>query len=351
MNTDNKSKPLFTIHSRAPIRICDNGGWTDTWFAKYGAVFHIAVAPHARVGIAAYPRKVSNKQVTLHVSNYGDEYTFNPGDQPWLKHPLLEAAIAQMGVLEEYACRITIGSDAPAGMSTGTSAAVTVALIGALDILNESGLSRPEIAYGAHAVETEMLGQQSGIQDQLASAYGGINYIEMHAYPEASVTQIQLDDEQLADLEQRLILVFLGKAHSSSNVHEKVIADLEDIGPQDQRLDALRRAAERSQKAVGKGDWLALGEAMLFNTAAQEQLHSELVSEDARTAIRMARRYGALGWKVNGAGGDGGSLTILCGEDVEQQRQMVEEIKTTNPLFQTIPIKLDQKGLVCSREG
>ena len=48
-------KPLFIINSVAPIRICDNGGWTDTWFAGHGQIFNIGVYPYAEVQIAVYP--------------------------------------------------------------------------------------------------------------------------------------------------------------------------------------------------------------------------------------------------------------------------------------------------------
>ena len=35
--------PRRVINAMAPIRICDLGGWTDTWFAETGAVFNIGV--------------------------------------------------------------------------------------------------------------------------------------------------------------------------------------------------------------------------------------------------------------------------------------------------------------------
>ena len=37
--------PLRIINAVAPIRICDNGGWTDTWFAGHGKIFNIGVYP------------------------------------------------------------------------------------------------------------------------------------------------------------------------------------------------------------------------------------------------------------------------------------------------------------------
>ena len=51
-----KIRPLHIINSVAPIRVCDNGGWTDTWFAKQGRIFNIGVYPYVEVQIEVYPR-------------------------------------------------------------------------------------------------------------------------------------------------------------------------------------------------------------------------------------------------------------------------------------------------------
>ena len=47
--------PSRIIHATAPIRVCDNGGWTDTWVARHGAVFNIAVQPLVHVRLAVFP--------------------------------------------------------------------------------------------------------------------------------------------------------------------------------------------------------------------------------------------------------------------------------------------------------
>ncbi len=78
------------------------------------------------------------------------------------------------------ALEITIHSAMPAGASTGTSAAVCVALIGALDALTPGRMTSHEVAYCAHRIETERLRLQSGIQDQLCAAYGALSFIEMY---------------------------------------------------------------------------------------------------------------------------------------------------------------------------
>lgn len=338
-------QPLRIINSQAPIRICDNGGWTDTWFAEYGRIFNIAVSPYAQVQINVYPRAARPNQVTIHAENYGDEYAFNPSQAGSDKHPLLEATIARMGVPEETAIDVTLFSEAPAGGSTGTSAAITVALIGALDALTEDSLSPHEVAITAQMVETHDLGLQCGIQDQLCAAYGGINDIEMVVYPHAHVNQLKLSSETLWELEERLVLIYLGKAHSSSNVHEKVIAELEAAGPDCKQINDLRLTAPKSVEALNAANFPALGQAMIENTEAQRRLHPELISAEADKVISTAKQHGALGWKVNGAGGDGGSLTLLCGPNQAAKRTMLREIEQESLDFEIIPIRLDHHGL------
>ncbi|MCK5569137.1 MAG: GHMP kinase, partial [Spirochaetes bacterium] len=208
--------PLKIINSVAPIRICDNGGWTDTWFAKYGKIFNIGVYPYAEVQIEVYPYRGQDERIVIYAENFGERYVVRPENLGWDRHPLLEAAIERMKVPDDYAFQVTIFSEAPSGASTGTSAAVTVALVGALDYLAPGRMTPHEVAYTAQSIEVDGLKQQCGIQDQLCSAYGGINYIDMFQYPYASVSQIQVPNSIWWELERRLLLIYLGKSHSSS---------------------------------------------------------------------------------------------------------------------------------------
>jgi D-glycero-alpha-D-manno-heptose-7-phosphate kinase len=336
---------LRIINSVAPIRVCDNGGWTDTWFAEHGKIFNIGVYPYAEVQIEVYPYNGQEDRVILYAENFGERYAIKREKQQWDRHPLLEAAIEYMGVPDEFAFQITIFSEAPSGASTGTSAAVTVALIGALDRLTPGQLTPHEVAYAAQAVETKMLGLQCGIQDQLASAYGGINYIDMHQYPYSSVSQIQVPNSIWWELERRLVLIYLGSSHDSSSVHEKVIKELEDAGPECQQIVDLRKTAPRSRDAVYAGDFQVLGQAMIDNTEAQARLNTHLVSDAAHQIIDIAKHYNALGWKVNGAGGDGGSLTLLCSPLSHEKRAMIQAIEAENSRFKHIPIYLSRHGL------
>jgi D-glycero-alpha-D-manno-heptose-7-phosphate kinase len=338
-------RPLRVINSVAPMRIADNGGWTDTWFAGHGKIFNIGVYPYAEVQVEVFPSDGRQERVVIQAENYGDRYAMAPERGIWTKHPLLEAAIHYMRIPENLSLQVSIFSEAPAGASTGTSASVSVALIGALDRLTPGRMTPHEVAQAAHYVEMNILGLQCGIQDQLCSAYGGINYMEMRQFPWAVVSQLQVPNAIWWELERRLTLVFLGHSHDSSEVHKKVIKDLENEGPQSPRLQALRSTAEQSRDAVYDGDFVALGRAMAENTQAQAQLHPDLVSADALRVIEIARAHGAIGWKVNGAGGNGGSVTILGGDMSIAKRRMVKEIEDENPLFRNIPIYLSRFGL------
>jgi D-glycero-alpha-D-manno-heptose-7-phosphate kinase len=339
------AQALRIINAAAPIRICDNGGWTDTWFAKTGKIFNIGVYPYVEVQVEVFHRDDQPQPVTVFAENYGKRFTVSQRKGGWGEHPLLEAAIERMKVPSDLALKVTIFSEAPGGASTGTSAAVSVAMVGALNRLTKKHLTAHEVAYTAQAIETEMLKLQCGIQDQLCSAYGGINYIEMFDYPHASVSPIQIPNSLWWELERRLVLIYFGRSHSSSAVHEMVIRELEGAGPDCKKIRDLRATPEKSRDTLYAGDFAGFGRAMIENTEAQERLHHDLVSADARRVIEIAKARGAMGWKVNGAGGDGGSLTILTGELSHVKRAMIRDIEAENPLFKNIPIYLSRTGL------
>lgn len=336
----------WLINAMAPIRICDLGGWTDTWFADTGAVFNIGVYPYAEVQIKVRKSAQSGtSRITINAENFGDRYEIDPTKITYDRHPLIEAAIDIMDIPESLSLEISLYSAAPAGASTGTSAAVSVALLGALDLLSPGNRTPHEIAALAHRVETEQLGLQCGIQDQLCSAYGGICFIEMFKYPLASISQIVVPNSIWWELERRLVVVYLGSTHSSSDIHEQVIARLESHDADKSCLEPLREAAYAGKDAIYSGDFNALGHVMTENTEAQAALHPDLVSKDARAVAELALECGALGWKVNGAGGEGGSVTILCGPDGERKRGFVTALPSLNPKFQVLPTYLSRIGL------
>jgi D-glycero-alpha-D-manno-heptose-7-phosphate kinase len=83
---------------------------------------------------------------------------------------------------------------------------------------------------------------------------------------------------------------------------------------------------------------------MIANTEAQKALHPELVSVDAVRAIKVAAAHGAVGWKVNGAGGDGGSLTILSATR-EAKEALDHRVAALDTSYRVLPIQISTVGL------
>ena len=323
------------IEASTPIRICDNGGWTDTWFGGPGRVFNIAVTPGVEVSI----RKAAGPdRVVLDAENFGDRYSVVPRMTRVARHPLLEAAIDMLPPPRDLAVEVRVRSAAPAGCGTGTSAAVAVALLGALAATRSEQPSPRLVAYAAHRLEVEVLGIQSGIQDQLSAAFGGINYLEIEPYPEATVHPLPAWKE----LDLLLTLIFLGRPHDSSRLHRQIIEEAAY-----QRMDVfsrLRDAAVAARDAVLARDLDGLGRAMNANTEAQCSLHPELVGRDARRVIEIASAHGAAGWKVNGAGGDGGSITILNATP-EGKAALEHQVDASEPGYRVLPVRVSTAGL------
>jgi D-glycero-alpha-D-manno-heptose-7-phosphate kinase len=324
------------IEVSVPVRLCDIGGWTDTWFGTPGKVLNVAVRPGVDVSIRATD---GHDPVVLDVEGAGGRYALVPGAPRTARHQLVEAAIDLLPPRAGTAIEIEVRSAVPAGCGAGTSAAVAVALLGGLSAGRAEARSTREIAYLAHRLEVDVLGAESGVQDQLSAAFGGISYIEVEPYPEATVRSMG----EWADLDVRLSLVFLGRPHDSSAVHREVIDRLTNDGSS-AALAALRSAAVAARDAVVARDLHAFGRAMIDNTDAQRALHPGLIGADARRVFDCATRDHALGWKANGAGGDGGSVTILHAHPEDRER-FRDHLARLDPRYRVLPCSISAAGL------
>jgi D-glycero-alpha-D-manno-heptose-7-phosphate kinase len=323
------------IEATAPVRICDIGGWTDTWFGGPGRVVNVAVNPGVEISIRTAP---GPDAVILNVEAFGDRYPVTPGAARVARHALLEAAIDAIPPPEGRAVEIGVRSVVPAGCGAGTSASVAVAVLGALAAARGERVSPRDAAYAAHRLEVDVLEVESGIQDQLSAAFGGINDLEIDPYPEAVVRRLP----EWGELGPRLTLVFLGRAHDSSGVHLQVIEQVKHQ-PTD-AFSRLRDAAVAARDAVVARDLGGFGRAMIANTEAQKALHPALVGADAERVIECAAAQGAIGWKVNGAGGDGGSMTLLSATPAARHalEPCVAELSRS---YRVIPIDVSDAGL------
>ena len=324
------------IFARAPVRICDVGGWTDTWFCKAGAVFNFCIDLYSYVRV--YPQAGSpvidiiseNLDISTEIQDFRKIEYNGILD-------ILKSAIKRLGI--KQGLKIFARSDAPPGCGTGTSASIAVAMIGALSALNGHHYVNHEIADLAHKLETEELHLQSGVQDQYAAAFGGFNYMEIE-YPKVRISQIAAKPELAWQLEQQMVLVYLG-SRSSSDMHLKVIENYERGEKQTvDAFNALQACPKEMVQAVHRSDIEHIGAIMNKNWAAQKALHEKITTGQIATLEQLAKKHGAIGFKVNGAGG-GGSAVILSATGKEYG--LKKDIVAAG--FQILPFKFNFTGL------
>lgn len=314
------------VRAVAPVRIADVGGWTDTWFAGHGAVCHLAVAPGIVVD-AEFDDGPGAMPVRIVAEGLGEDYRCGPSpEHGWAKplpgrQPLLEHTIGS--VLETVPptgpLRVTIRSPIPPGASLGTSAAVTVATIAALEALVGTSTGTPgdgdrrHLAGAAHRVETTRVGRESGVQDHWAAAFGGAQLLRITDYPSVERTPIRIDDHVADVLAETMATVVLGP-HDSAAIHRGVIETLTAQtrhGPGRTALNHLADLAVTAADRLAAGDIAGWAATLTEATRAQAHLGDGLVGSAHVTLADTAHAHGALGWKVNGAGGGGGSLTVV----------------------------------------
>jgi D-glycero-alpha-D-manno-heptose-7-phosphate kinase len=283
--------------------------------------------------------------VKVFALDFSETFWVDPENPDLTLHPLLQGTLHALPIPQDICLEIRLRSAVPAGISVGTSASVCVALLGALTCLGPERLDPAGIAKRAHQVETEILAWQSGIQDQICAAYGGICFIRMTEYPQAEVEQVVLSESCRRELDERLLLIYLGRSHNSSALHEQVIALLEAGGGVSHSLQRLQTLPEMARDALLKEDMEEFGRVMTENHECQRELHPDLISKDAERVIEIARKYQACGWKVNGAGGQGGSLSLLGIADPEKQAAMLAEITELGAGIRSIPVSLSSQGL------
>lgn len=323
------------IFSRTPVRICDIGGWTDTWFFPNGAVFNICVDLYSYVKISPNDsNKIrifsENLNLRSEISDFNNiEYDGNLD--------LLKAAIRRMGIKEGM--DVYVNTEAPPGCGTGTSASVAVSLVAALTKFLNKKIFPIKIANLAHKLEIEELGLESGVQDQYAVSMGGVNFMEI-SYPSVKMTPIKLKKSKICELECQLILIYLG-SRKSNEMHKAVIENYKKGDKTTLKsFEIIKNCAFEMKNAINSKDLNYIGELMNKNWDAQKKLHKMMVNPLINKAESLSFNNGAIGFKLNGAGG-GGSATIIA----EIGKEYKLKTKLTENGFQILPTKLDFMGV------
>lgn len=305
---------MIEWRARAPVRFCDLGGWTDTRIVPRGTVLNFAARLYTYVTLS-----IREGPAGFDLESLDTEERVSFHDVRRVEYDgvldLLKAAVARSGIETHrsgiYSTRrhvqVQVRSDVPPGSGLGSSAALGVAAIGALARYNQQRLLPHEVARASQLLETQELKLESGVQDQLASAYGWVNFMEVE-YPQARVFPVPLTDEARCELEDRFVLVYTGKSHFSSAMHQKVISE---AGRHQDDFAELARAAGAGKEALLAGDLEAFAAAMNDNWTAQKNLHPDITTPEIEALHEAVTKAGAIGFKANGAGG-GGTVTVLA---------------------------------------
>jgi D-glycero-alpha-D-manno-heptose-7-phosphate kinase len=224
-----------------------------------------------------------------------------------LKHA--EAALQPLEVTRGYS--VFMASQVPAGTGLGSSSAVAVALIKGLSTLKHMSLSKAELAAAACEIELGRLKMPIGRQDQYASAFGGVNAI--HFLPSGvRVEKLDLPLDTLERLQKHTMLFYTGLVHDSSVILRDQRARMSDSERSNlQQLHAIKRAAEMVRIALLDGNVEQVGPIMHESWEAKKSLSDGITNQAIDEAYCAARKAGALGGKIAGAGG-GGFMLLIC---------------------------------------
>jgi len=235
---------------------------------------------------------------------------------------------------------ITTRSDAPPGSGLGTSAAMGVALIGALTRLVGRPLLGHEIAELASEIEREELGILGGKQDQYASALGAVQFMEFYGEG-VRAAPLRLAPATEFALQKHLVLCYTEQSRLSGDIHQRVTDAFRKGEPGTTGAIAnLKRIAREMKDALLLGDLDAFAALMSANWESQKRLHPSVTNGRIEELFAIAAKAGAAGGKACGAGG-GGCLVFIAQPDREHiLRQALKEAGA-----RVIDFVLDHHGL------
>jgi len=201
-------------------------------------------------------------------------------------------------------------ANVPVGSGLGTSSAVVVAVIGAFCEWLKIPLGEYEIAKLAFEIERKDLKLAGGKQDQYAASFGGVNFMEFDN-GDVIVNPLRIKNHYLMELENNLLLFFTGKSRHSDEIIKKKIESIKNNKQSVDSMHKMKELAFEAKKHLLKGHIDKLGE-LLDEMWSYKKKTAKCVSSPIIDEIyENAKKGGALGGKVSGAGG-GGFMYFYC---------------------------------------
>ncbi len=315
------------IITQTPLRISFVGGGTD--FAGFytrhgGAVVSSAIDKYVYVIV----KERFDQMIYLNWKK--KEIVDEVGK---IEHELIREAMRKTGVLGGV--EITTLSDIPAeGSGLGSSSSVLVGLLNALYLYQGIPVNADKLAEEACEIEIDVLKKPIGKQDQYVAAYGGLKYFIFNEDHTVTVNTPKVTNETLGNLSENLLLFFTGKTRKAAVVLKK---QKKNINNKIELLKKMRDQADKLLDHLERDDFGYLGKALEDGWVLKKQLALGITDPEIDRMYLKAKKAGAKGGKIAGAGG-GGFLLLYV--PLHKQTSVRAALKD----YRELPFKLERDG-------
>ena len=343
----------YRIEARAPTRIDLAGGTLDIWplylFHPGALTVNCAITRYATCIVEAAPRAAQRISLVSLDTRRRESFASLAAlvRAPRYRLPLL--AHLTRFFLERSEVRegftVTTTSEAPAGAGIGGSSAMAVAICAALDRFivyrggggAESPLRREDWIHISRDIEAIVIRVPTGTQDHYPPAFGGVSAIHLEPGGERR-EELACD---VAELERRLVLCYTGKPRQSGiNNWEVFVRQIDGDRRVIRNLAQIADVARQVRGALLRNDWSELGRLVRAEWELRRRNAATISTPTIDRIIAAARKRGALGGKVCGAGG-GGCVALL----IEPDARAAVEAAVTSSGGTLLPLRIDREGV------
>ena len=302
---------------RSPLRISLGGGGTDlpSYYHEHeGFLMAAAIDKYVYITLhETFANELIIKYSKLERVRSAHE----------VEHPIIRESLNYLGIAGSY-LEITSMADIPSGTGLGSSGSFTTALLKALHCYQKNLIHPERLAEEACHIELNLLKEPIGKQDQYIAAYGGLTCFRFSSDDKVEAWPLKISQETLFNLEDNLLLFFTGYSRSASNIlKEQDDKSKEKNQSMIDNLHFIKTLGLKSKEALEQNNLHAFAELMDVHWEHKKQRSTNMSNTDIDDWYALAKKNGALGGKVIGAGG-GGFLMFYADDKVRLRHVMRE---------------------------
>ncbi len=301
------------IITRTPFRVTLGGGGTDlpSFYREHGG-FILAAAIDKYMYLNVNTPIVDDK---IRVRYTGSEMVDHVDD---VQHTLAREALRHFGI--SNGIEIVSVADIPAGTGLGSSSSYLVGLLNALHALLQDQATPQRLAEEACHIELEILNKPIGKQDQYMAAFGGLAALDISPDGSVCLTRLDLDLDLLESLEHNILMFFTNEMRDATAILKKQDeATRTKDGTVVKSLREIKDVGLEIREAISKGNLRRFGELLDVHWQSKKRLSKGISNPQIDAWYELAKRNGAIGGKISGAGG-GGFLMLYCEENKTRLR-------------------------------